>query len=355
MFACVAVLVSAVPAQANLPEPGARFVVHDHHPVRDGWHVEMPAGRDNRYPRQLVMHPERCAETVRASRVCTHDDGTIGSSKPFATSDDGARAWSLSTRFMDATHVAGEFHIVEPGRDAGVRPFLARRERRARVHHQHAGYGTPVGSYPDLAAATARARAQARRLWRRSGRAAQRRFPTYRAARALGFERLTGRGWTRPVLFHIRHRGYAHDRRSFDARHPESLVYWWPAKGRPILIAFMYRQPVGGWPRYAKPLLGWHTHGTHPGNQMTHVWLTGALRSAIAHCMPVAALEAAIPRFRYVEPIRALQGPSRPCPSATATVAITADRTLEGGDNRSVRPSDAPTATSGRGATDTWT
>ena len=47
---------------------------------------------------------------------------------------------------------------------------------------------------------------------------------------------------------------------------------------------------------------------------MTHVWLTRDLRSALANCMPVAALEKAIPRYRYAPAGRPLTHESQPCP-----------------------------------------
>jgi hypothetical protein len=177
-------------------------------------------------------------------------------------------------------------------------------------HVQHR-YGTPIGSYPDLDKASPRARAQARRLWKRTRRAAAHRFPTYRAARSLGYTRYS-RELKRPLVFHLRHAGYDHDGIWLNARRPESLAYWWPPKGRPVLIAYMYRMPPGAWPRYAKPLLGWHAH-ERGGVLMTHVWITRKLRSAIANCMPVAALEAANRKYRFSPPRQGYSRESHPC------------------------------------------
>jgi len=41
---------------------------------------------------------------------------------------------------------------------------------------------------------------------------------------------------------------------------------------------------------------------------MTHVWLTGDLRSAWANCLPVAQLEQANPRFKYEKPRNGVSG-----------------------------------------------
>jgi hypothetical protein len=187
----------------------------------------------------------------------------------------------------------------------------------ATSQHQHDDndvmekYGTPVGRYPALDKAKPPARAQARRLWKRSTRAAKRRFPTYRSARRLGYVRYS-RNLKRPLVFHLRHDEYDHDGARLDENRPESLAYWWPAKGKPVLIAYMYRMRPGSWPSYAKPLLGWHSH-ERGGILMTHVWMTRTLRTAIANCMPVAALEAANRRYRFAEPRQGYSLESHPC------------------------------------------
>jgi hypothetical protein len=181
-------------------------------------------------------------------------------------------------------------------------------------HHDegvHSRFGTPIGSYPDLARASHHARAEARRLWKRSLRTAQRRFPTYRAARRLGYVRFR-RKLERPVVFHLRDYRYDRDGRRLDARRPESLAYWWPRRRSPILFAYMYRMPSRHWPGYAKPLLGWHSHKPR-SVLMTHVWMTDTLRSAIANCMPVPALEAANRDFRFAEPRQGYSRESHPC------------------------------------------
>lgn len=177
--------------------------------------------------------------------------------------------------------------------------------------HVHARYGTPVGSYANLDKGSPRARAQARRLWKRTLRSAKRNFPTYRAARNLGYQRYS-RKLKRPLVFHLRNYAYDHDGLDLDADRPESLVYWWPAKGDPVLIAYMYRMAPGAWPTYAKPLLGWHQHEMG-GSLMTHVWLTRTLRSGIANCMPVPQLEAANRHYRFAEPRQGYSRESHPC------------------------------------------
>jgi hypothetical protein len=46
---------------------------------------------------------------------------------------------------------------------------------------------------------------------------------------------------------------------------------------------------------------------------MTHVWMTRTLRSALANCVPVAALEAANPRFRWSTPNQGGGHNTEPC------------------------------------------
>jgi hypothetical protein len=319
-LACAGTLLAVTPAWAVMPKPGAEFTVFDHRTVGDGWHIQMTVAKDGRFLRQLVLYSEHCNATVLTGHVRIRDDGTIASSKPFAASRGRQGTWRLDAAWTAPDHVEGSFQITRPGCDGGVRRFAADAERPGAPGHVHTSFGTPVGSYPNMGAGGAgsrRARAQVRRLWRDSRREAKRRFASYRGVRALGFTRFRTH-WKRPVLFHVRHLGYRHDNRTFDATRPESLVYWWPADRGPILIGFMYRAPLkGGWPKFGKPLLGWHTHGgaDRPGaTLMTHVWMTNDLRSAIANCMPAKRLEAANPRLRFQPPSQLAVRESRPCP-----------------------------------------
>ena len=320
----------AAPAAAGLPPAGSSWVVHEHDTPGDGWHIEMTVGRDNHFLRQLVMHSERCDETVLTANVRIDDDGTVAASKPFKTTDDKQGTWRIDAKFADDGHVTGEFQVLKPGCDGGIRKFTAHGGGHEHAtgeghegHEGHGGYGTPPGTYPDLSKGSRRAVAQARGLWRRSIREAKRRFATYSAARRLGFERYP-KQWTRPLVFHLRRGAFTSDGRDLDARRPESLVYWWPKQGQPVLIAYMYRLPNNGvWPSFAKPLLGWHWHsnpvtGKLGSTVMTHVWMTGTLRSALANCMPVRELERANPRFRFSKPGHGLSHESNPCPGETS-------------------------------------
>jgi len=158
-----------------------------------------------------------------------------------------------------------------------------------------------VREYPDLRAASAHDRDTAQSLLRGVRRSARVLFPSYPAARRLSFVPYEGRHWRRPLAFHVRHLGYARDRRFLDPAHPESLVYWWPRRGRPILLAMMFRAPPGAPPRRAGSVPIWHGHGSQVG-AMTHVWLTQDLRTAFANCLPAHALQEANPDFRYQPP-----------------------------------------------------
>jgi len=86
-----------------------------------------------------------------------------------------------------------------------------------------------------------------------------------------------------------------------------------------VLLAFMFRVPADDVPPFGSPVIGWHQHVRADGHvgatQMTHVWLTGDLRSAYANCLPVPALEAAIPAFRFSAPGEPPKHASEPCPA----------------------------------------
>jgi hypothetical protein len=308
----------AAPAAAGLPAAGSQWLASDHNTPGDGWHIEATVGRDARFLREVVMYSERCNAAVVSAHVRIDADGTVAATKPFR---QGHGTWRIDARFTDDGDFSGEFQVLKPGCDGGVRRFTA--HGGGHDHEGHGGYGTPLGTYPDLSKGSRRAIAQARGLWQRSIRQAKRRFPTYRAALRLGYVRFPG-AWPRPVLFHVRRSAFTADGRYLDARRPESLVYWWPEQGEPVLVALMYRMPNNGvWPAFAKPLLGWHWHpnrvtGKAGSTAMTHVWMTGTLRSAIANCMPVPELERANPRFRFAPPAYPFSAGSAPCPAETS-------------------------------------
>jgi len=96
---------------------------------------------------------------------------------------------------------------------------------------------------------------------------------------------------------------------------PPALVYYQPTVGNPVLLALMFRARMGHVPRLGGPILDWHGH-TGGNTVMTHVWLTNGLRSAFARCLPVRALEAAIPRFRWEPRPAERNSPSSPCPES---------------------------------------
>ena len=219
---------------------------------------------------------------------------------------------------MEPWAVRGTFRVTEPDCDSGVKgftvPMSGGRGAAEGGHHGHAHHSAEL-DYPDLAAAPASRRAEVRRLWKSTLAAARRHFPTYAAARRAGFVRKERP--VRPSLLHLRQAAHARDGSVLDPRRPESLVYWWPRKGPPILVGFMYRAPGGKPPRLGRPILTWHRHlrsGRAGRTQMTHVWLTGDLRSAAANCLPVPELELALPAFHYRPPGRSSTIESSPCP-----------------------------------------
>jgi hypothetical protein len=168
-------------------------------------------------------------------------------------------------------------------------------------HSGHQTIGLPFGHLPDVASASAANLRRAQALWqatRREGRRAK--YATQAAAARAGYRRTsTRRSLPRPTVFHMRDDRLDRDGRQLDARRPESLVYYLPPSGAPVLVAFMYRADTMRPPTLGG-LLGYHRHGTHAAAMpMTHVWLTGDVRSGLANCLPVEQLEAALPRFRY--------------------------------------------------------
>ena len=234
---------------------------------------------------------------ILTTHVRVRDDGTVESSKPFATSDDRTGNWRLSARWVAPNHVTGNFQVTTPGCDGGVRMFSAHQGDHDHDHAGHTAFGTPLGSYPDLDAGSSEVRAAgiATRGVSEPGDAPFRHISRRGRPRISALASPMGGSVDVPRAS-PRVRARRPRLRSAAAR---SLVYWWPPAGEPVLVAFMYRMPLpDGWPRFGRPSLGWHAHGgDKPGRSlMTHVWMTADLRSAIANCMPVAALEAFTPR-----------------------------------------------------------
>jgi len=312
-----------VPAHAAIPYGGARYVVHDHKTKGKNWHVDARVSKDARRIKTLVIYAEHCGgDTAFAEGVEIGPVGDVKNWGPIDPERPSKGAYLIEARFADKQTFEGEFWFSKKECEVGPIKFKATTGADGHKGHDHGSHhsvGPAFGTMPDLSEATPRRLRQARRLWEGSKRSARDRFPTYRAARRQGYVRYSTK-WKRPVIFHLRHHGYARDRNILDPDNPESLVYYWPVKGDPILVAFMYRGISGRKPPpFAKPLLAWHAHQSTEGgkgaSQMSHIWLTGGLRSALANCLPVRQLEAAIPRFHYADlPTKGAAHESAPCP-----------------------------------------
>jgi len=316
----VLALAAAAVADAAQPKPGKKYAVDDHRTPGDNWHVEAKVNRTGTKIAGLVISSERCGDfTPYAAGSPIDAEGRVSATGPLDGAEPGRGRFTFEATFTASHRLDGTFRFVTPGCDTGPMPFSAHSGRHAELHTRTSMSGTPMGQMPDLSKAEPRRLAQARRLYRESRWAAERNYPTYAAARKAGFVRYSTADRKRQ-LFHVRNREYAYDGVWFLARKVESLVYYRPSSGPPLLIAFMFRAPLGGQPRFAKPILGWHGHGNGDPRrlqtQMTHVWLTGDLRSALANCMPVAQLEAALPRFRLEPGSKGLGNESQPCPEA---------------------------------------
>ena len=303
------------PAQgAFYPDKGTSFTVHDHQTKGKNWHVELEISRERRLlVKTLVVYVQECKATPVVTNFRIDLKGRINLiDQPFDLPKDQTGVWTVRAQFTSKQELKGIYRIVTPTCDTGERPFVS--HAAGHKGSAHAG-GTRPGQFPSLPSASRRHRSQVRDLWRGALHAAADLFPFYESARALQFRRYPLR-WKRPLLFHLRHDGNKADDAVLDPRRPESLVYWWPRRGSPVLVGFMFRSPLGKPPRFGGDLLAWHSHtedGSRGDNQMTHVWLTGDLRSALANCLPVDQLEARIKAFRYSKPSHGAGHESRRC------------------------------------------
>jgi hypothetical protein len=330
VMACTSLGASS--AAALPPEPGMLFQAQDHHVAGQKWHVEFRVSGDPGRLRSVVAHSERCGETTVFKDVPVAPDGSVSlvRSSP-ATSAEGTAqtaTWRIAARFVEPWAVRGTFRMGEPDCDSGLKGFTVPvTGGRAAVeggHHGHRHHSAPL-DYPKLSSAPATRRGEVRGLWKSTLAVARRRFATYAAARRVRF--VPSERPARPSLVHLRTAAYTRDRSVLDPRRPESLVYWWPRTGAPVLVAFMYRAPAGKPPRLGRPILSWHQHRSGAqragATQMTHIWLTDDLRSAAANCLPVPELERALPAFRYEPPARPSTIESSPCPHYAELAAPT--------------------------------
>ena len=319
--ACLLAVALVAVAQAAVPRPGASFNVHDHETAGSKWHVDAKVDATGDALSGLVVYAERCGpHTPYARNVPIADDGRVTANGYLDPDDPSKGTWGLEATFTSSKRLDGQFRFLTPDCDTGPMQFSALDGDGHTGHsHRTSTSGTPIGQLPDLSRARGERMRELIRLYRASKEAARTKFRTYRRTLRAGFVRYRSAN-KRPQLFHVRSEAFARDDVWFDAKRVESLVYYRPSVGEPILVAFMYRAPLGRQPRYGKPVLGWHSHGVNDRRlqtQMTHVWLTKRLRTALANCIPVDALERDVPRFRLEPGTRGLGHESSPCPEAT--------------------------------------
>lgn len=317
MGALAALLAMPALASAALPKAKTQYTHEGHVGQGNDWHVELEVGTDTRRLKSIVLYLQECDVTAFAEDVPVSDTGAF---EVVATLPKGG-TYRVTGSFVSATHAHGEFELTNekcsPG--TGVRTFDAHPAKAGGAHGGHDSTsshrgGTPPRQYARLDNKTPAQIAEAARLWSRTLTIANTpAFKTYRAVRRL--YKITARRRPRPLIFHVHRAAYDTDRFLFAATRPESLVYWWGSKkGPPRLVAFMYRANTLIPPKFAGGIFGWHAHNP-TAMPMTHVWLTGDLRSSAANCMPVPELEAYLPGFKYEKPAQLSGHESLPCPT----------------------------------------
>ena len=358
--ACAVLLGAGVPlALAALPAGNAVVEAHDHGKEGRNFHVQLDVGGDPRRLDSVLLFTEQCGETHTQNDVPVAEDGSVAAGGPL----DGGGSWEVKARFTAAREATGTYRVRLGRCDTGERPFRARRAVTGKGHGDHGGggghgaHGNHGPKFPPLKRATPAQRRQAEGLRRQVWRMTRARFSSYEAAKRRGFVRFNKK-WGRPVVFHLRSWRFDTDAISLSASRPESLVYWWPRSGKPILLGFMFRVPAPGRPAFGGPIPIYHRHPSPNGklgrSQMTHVWLTHDLKSAWANCLPVDELEKAHPRFRYRKQGNGNSGvEARPCTPQTP-VRKGETHTVAVGDNWFVEPEGVPTLTVERGDTVRW-
>jgi hypothetical protein len=238
----------------------------------------------------------------------------------------GDRVVLRLTGTLAATYARGTVSRRVGRCGSGTRNWTAERRGGAGRHHppEHGGGGgqphgesalTRLGNRapypaPERASAPNVRRAEALRV-ATNGAAA--RFATVALAEAAGYVADPAISPIhRPGLVHYRKGGPRFWGRLLEPRAPQALVFWCPSAGECALAAFMYR----ALPRLLPPtyghILGWHRHDPADG-WMTHVWLTGDVRTAFAQCAPFPALSAHNPALAYESYEADIPGLDEPC------------------------------------------
>lgn len=213
--------------------------------------------------------------------------------------------WEVDAAFTAPTMLVGTLRMRRANCDTGLLSYPNAITGDGYSGHEPDGGGHHHGrKYPDFDSATPKQRRQATRLHRRVLRKWS--GMTLARARRLGYFRGQSTNKTRLGMFHVYNRRYEKDKRIFDARRPESLVFWGPPHGGvPAILGPMFRVAPGRRPRFAGPIPLYHSHQSKSGrvpSRMTHVWLVkrGARKSAWANCMPVPQLELYNPAFKWL-------------------------------------------------------
>lgn len=215
----------------------------------------------------------------------------------------GYGSWEVNAAFTTPTTVVGTMRMRRTNCDTGLLSYPnATTGDGHSDHSSHHGGHHPGRKFPDFDSATPKQRRQAMALHRRVLRKWSGMTPA--RARRLGFFRnLRLNREDRRGTFHVYNTRYEKDGRIFDARRPESLVFWGPPEGgKPVVLGPMFRVPPGKRPRFAGRIPLYHGHGSGKKGRMTPVWMVkrGARKSAWANCMPIDQLELYNPAFKWM-------------------------------------------------------
>ena len=285
----VLVLVGVV--QAALPPKGQTFEFADHATSGKNWHVDFQVDAKSRKKlKTLIVYSEQCDATVVKRDVPISGAGVIAVAG--GVPDGGT--FTVNATFTATRKLVGTMRMIRTGCDTGLLNYPTAITGDGTGEHVH------TARYPDFASATHKQRRQARAL--------QVRVLKYwhgisvTDAKHLGYFRET-RFQVTDGIFHVYNHTYEKDHRIFDARRPESLVFWRPPKGAPQILGPMFRVPPGKRPSFAGPIPIYHHHESQTGrivSAMTHVWMVNGPKSAWAFCLPVKQLELYNPTFKWL-------------------------------------------------------
>lgn len=300
-------------AQAALPAKHALIGAHQHGTNGHDWHVQIETGKDRATIKVLVLYAQECNEATEVTQnVPIAPDGSFSIERPV---QDNTGTWKITGQVLDPGHATGTWSITRGACTIADRPYDAYSGTRG-PNGAHFVLGNMFEYGPAGLLDNKAGKARKLRVIQLRSLLSRKRFSTPKKAARRGYVLSTETGC--PGLHHARKHGTVMWGKVFDAKNPQSLVYWCDADWHWTLAGYMYRARGDRWPNTYGDMIQWHKHGGGPlSTWMTHVWMVNDPIASWATCAPFPAFEAK--GLLTFTPYRVDAGSDRPCSDSYRT------------------------------------